>query len=421
MEKKLLIISKTKWLQYIFLFISFQYIGGRLIAYYGGGIHIVFLGLSLLIIISNSSRFRKAAMGNWLITLVVSMLVTFGFSFGGLSIATIVAVICRFLVAWIAVAICPEKFEERLINLCIFLSFFSVIIYFSWNILQIPALNSLTPHMARVIDSEGKTISYGLFILVFDMFNRSRNSGIFGEPGEMQIMVNLALYFLFFRTKNMESNRKIKDIVILIFTMLTVLSTTGLINMAVIFILYLAQAKRSRNKQISNIIMIVVIAFGIYAAFFASPDSFIYENLLDKVTVDGQIDVSQSSGAARTLSFELLSDVFISKPQAMIFGVGFSGLSQFMTEKYALACAGLISGLIMFGIFTYIVIYGKFIQTSIRRRTSWMEVLCLTFFVVMNGLSQPDILSIVPVLLTVYLIYCSDSIKNQECVQNVGY
>lgn len=402
-------ISKEKTTHYILLYIMLQYIGGRLLSYTGSTFHLIALAISLIAIIFHQSRYKNAELINWLILLVVSLSVTVMVTFGGLSIGTSVAILSRFLVTWAAIAWNYDYFVERLVKISVFLCSVSCILFAIVSIVGIGSVSWLLPYLEVILGTDGKPITYGLFLIVFNVMDLTRNAGIFGEPGELQILANMALYFLLFRTPVALNKKKMTYFVLLIITMATNRSTTGLMSTIVLLVCYLLNVK-DEDKKTKRLISLLIAVASVYLVFFAGEDSIITSVLINKMMLNGRIDFQHGTASARMLTFILLENVIRTKPLSLILGIGFNGLVSFVTDETALACAGLISGWIMFGSITYLIIYGKTIGYLTRMKRSVAELICLIFMIINNGLGQPDILSIFVVIIGVY--FCESKWRN---------
>lgn len=402
-------ISKEKTTHYILLYIMLQYIGGRLLPYLGSTFHLIALAISLFAILFHQSRYKNAELINWLILLVASLGVTVMMTFGGLSIGTSVAILSRFLVAWAAIAWNYDYFVERLVKISVFLCSVSCILFAIVSVLGMSSVSWLLPYLEVIQGTDGKPITYGLFLVVFNVMDLTRNAGIFGEPGELQILVNMALYFLLFRTPVDLNKKKMTYFILLIITMATNRSTTGLMSTIVLLVCYLLNAK-DEDKKTKHLISLLIAVASVYLVFFAGEDSIITSALINKMMLNGRIDFQHGTASARMMSFAILEKVIRTKPLSLILGVGFNGLVSFITEETALACAGLISGWIMFGSITYLIIYGKTIGYLTRMKRSAAELICLIFMIINNGLGQPDIMSIFVVIIGAY--FCESKWRN---------
>lgn len=393
-------INKTAIIQYTLIFLMIQYIGGRLFSYFGSAFNIViFLISAFFILKSMNLTLKDKEYFIWIFIIFLSMGLTSFATFGGLSIGTIFSIITRFTIAYAAISANRFKFCERFLKLSVFLCIFSWITFFITSVLNLSIVSPVLPFLPQIRGEDGSTVSYGLFLIVFNVMDKTRNSGIFGEPGEFQMLINLALYFTFFKADYLERKKMHKYLIVFLVTMLTNLSTTGMFNTIAFLIFCLFQPKKKVGVRIKSFIISIFMLLGIYILFFASKDSLIYTAFINKFIDNGQINFNQGTASARVLSFELLGNVIRKEPWSLILGVGYEGLAKY---SYSLAVSGLIFSLIMFGIVTNLIIYGKAICVIKKYSYNIFEFLFIVFMIINNGLGQPDILSIIVILLSCY-------------------
>lgn len=378
-----------------------QYIGGRLISFMGAPFHVMVMAVSLFVVFTHFSRYKNGDYIKWMLLLAFTLGLTIVVTIGGLSIGTTVTVFCRFLVTWAAISWNYDYFVERLIKLSAFLCLISCILFAIIAILGVGAVRWLMSYLPVVYGNRGTPVTYGLFLIVFNVMDLTRNAGIFGEPGELQILVNMALYFLLFRTPETLKEKKIIYFIVFMVTMGTNRSTTGLISYIVILACYLISGI-DKNKKTKSIIMLLIVLTSIYLLFFGGEENLLNTALINKITLNGKLNLHHGTASARMLSFILLADVIRNNPFSLILGVGYDGVGRYITEETALVCSGLISGWIIFGTLTYLVIYGKIANYIIKMKNNIFECLCLIFIMVNNGLGQPDILSIFAVIVGVF-------------------
>lgn len=390
-------------IQYILIFLLFQYIGGRFVSYFGIYFYIGVLVITLGFIILRKKTFTLCKeYFVWVLIILYSMFMTFSITLGDLSFWTILSIMSRFLIVYVAITYDKEMFTERLIKLAGFLSIISWITFYIVNVLNLSIVQPLLPYLAQVKGPAGDTITYGLFVFVFNVMDKTRNSGIFGEPGELQIMVIMALYFMIFHSDNMDKKEKLRYFLIFLITMLTNQSTTGIFNLIALFLVCLFQPNWKIMSSLKNLIFAIVGGVLVYVTFFASEKSLVYRSFINKISVNGNVDFNQGTASARMLSFDLLEKVIQTEPHSLIFGMGYGGLEKY--SEYALVCSGLISGLIMFGSITNLLIYGKIIALIKQLSNNLLEFIFVVFVIINNGIGQPDILSIFPVIIAGYTI-----------------
>lgn len=409
-------ISKEKWTQYFLIYLTLQFIGGRIFTYFGSNMYGVALVIAIMVIVLHYPRYKFPQCQNWIILIGMSLIISFLLTVGDLSARTCLSVMSRFIVVWATVLWNKEEFSKRFVKVTAFLCGASLVTFILMQGPGYSFVSRLFTYLPCVRSIKGVPISYGLFAFVFNVMDPFRNSGIFGEPGEMQIMVNLGLYFVLYNCEDLENKSKIKYIVLFLITMRTNLSTTGLFNTAIIILAFVLGKHRNKNYIVRRFLHVFLVVMVVYLLFFAGENSFVYSAVLNKITVNGKIDLSGSTGSARLLSFIVLNKVISSSPLSLIFGVGFRGMGRFSSEETALACSGLISGLIMYGAITNILIYGKVISLVTKNRINWYETIALIFVILNNGLSQPDIMAVAPVIIAVYFMCRTINYDEENCM-----
>ena len=192
--------------------------------------------------------------------------------------------------------------------------------------------------------------------------------------------------------------------IVYLITIVTIQSTTGYFNLIAFVIAVLISRRDKIPSYVKKIIMIAIAAFAIYMIFGYSEDSFLYRNFFMKILSDsGDVDLAATTGAARTDPMERFGDTIRTVPYKLILGVGYEGLRNLPLGGYT--TCGLINCIAMIGSFSSIILYGKLIISSIKVSKSIIQIALVLFLVINMGLSQPDLLSIMTVLICMYGIY----------------
>lgn len=192
-------------------------------------------------------------------------------------------------------------------NIILIISILSLAIWFGCNA-KIISLHKMTNIAESQVFSAFGFIYYSVLgdtIL--------RNSAIFREPGVYMIMINLSIIFELFIIK--EKKRWI-NIGILTISMISLLSTGGIICLALIYIIYLIRSK----KGIPTLIILALVLI-----IFIIPK--IDEDYINLVFLDKFNEMETSgSGFARMSSFFIPLEIFLDYP---IIGCGYK---DFETE-----------------------------------------------------------------------------------------
>lgn len=96
-----------------------------------------------------------------------------------------------------------------------------------------------------------------LILTNIPLFNIHRNFGPFSEPSRYQLFLNIALFFLLFVKQHVD----VKKVILIITTVITTLSTTGLITLILLFIGYLFK-KNIKNTHKILLVLICVMLLG---------------------------------------------------------------------------------------------------------------------------------------------------------------
>lgn len=241
----------------------------------------------------------------------------------GIHISSIGSILSRFMIVMICFYYDRKYFAERLIKLIVLLSTISLIGYVI--VLTYPEmLKSILSSKVELVNTYWGSYNityYGKLLFTFQE-GLGKNIGIYHEPGLYQIVLNSGLYCILFKNYLLNLNRKqeIMYTVIIIITILTCQSTTGLIGMMILLVIYLFSRRNDySSKVVKRFVILVTIVTGVIFVFQGS-NSTIYKNIIGKViNSHGKIDLSISTGHSRIVS--ALADIEIIKHYP--FGIGY--------------------------------------------------------------------------------------------------
>jgi len=149
-------------------------------------------------------------------------------------------------------------------------------------VLRIPVDSGLVD-MTPVTNSIGVEFYNFVFSIVPDTYVKSRNFGVFREPGVYQFFLLLALY-LNNEVLCWDSEKKLWiGNIILGVTMLTTFATGGMIEMCLLFAILFFEKKWYKNKWILLGLAAVCVMAGIGAAYLVSAQNELYYTFLDMV------------------------------------------------------------------------------------------------------------------------------------------
>ena len=269
----------------------YEYFGGNL------GIRVALLGIVvLLILLQQDAEHDKYLFitGILLACTVLTRLITHG----GVGLGIWVSWALPLLWGAYVVLYDIEHFMERFIKTAVFLAIIGVV-FFLIQVLAPNLLIRLLPIQYNTGFSDKiwyDSINYeeifhpgyGVFLYSYKAGGDSllRNKGIFTEPGICQMLYNTAVFMLlFFQERISLGNKQIKKyLLILIFAIVTVQSTTGYIILSINLIVYLLTATEYKNH-----IKGFLIAFGIcgllllgFDYFLRKDQSFLFISIIQK-------------------------------------------------------------------------------------------------------------------------------------------
>lgn len=398
-------IRTTALYQYLCIYLSIQYIGGRFAEFLGSDFFgILSLSISLFYLIHHFPAFlHEKHFILFLFGLSVSMSATILVTMGGLSVFTALSIISRFLITYTSINIDKKNFTTRFLKLCFLFSCISLILFIYVQISGPELAKTLFfSHLYEIKNAkEWMPSSYGLFFICYNFMNSARNSYMFGEPGQYQMLIMLALYFLTFSKHNIQGKQKIRYFVIFIATMLTIQSTTGFFNLAVFLVCVLCSDIMIISLPIKRRILVFIIGIIIYATFFMSETNIIYIRIISKImdVSTGKLNFAIETGADRIKSILDLFHILYTQPLLLVFGVGYRGI---VSLRGGFSCSGIINTIIMLGFFTCIILYGYIIKGYIKFAPDIYALTFLLFMLFSNGFSQPNLLSITSVIICCY-------------------
>ncbi|MBT4484978.1 MAG: hypothetical protein HOC71_15025 [Candidatus Latescibacteria bacterium] len=170
-----------------------------------------------------------------------------------------------------------KNFPKVYVKVMVGLAILSFVFYFSYLLFYYSGIN-LDSKIIQIATSLGTASSgsgyrYPLIFHTFVLFENSffRNSGMFWEPGAFQGYLILALIFLAFVKNDMPRKQYIRYLLILCSAVLSTLSTTGYIALALIPLLHYNWQARQRSRMMFRlavglvIILPLLVVGGLYA------------------------------------------------------------------------------------------------------------------------------------------------------------
>lgn len=382
-------INKKHILQYFLIYWMLLDAGSAAVSVIGINAYylsLFILGLVGCILYRNTNQFKEVfryRIQLFCIVLIFLYFITFLITSGGLYYTIILQNVGRILIVLYAVMIDRKNFVTRFVNVVTFLASISLIIFWGYFIAGTGFWSFITSHLPIVrAATPSLGAQYGAFILCFNYFDPTRNTYIFGEPGEYQLVISTALFLMLFLKPKFSDIRKKINLIILLVTLVTIQSTTGYFNLIVLVACVLIAPNRSNESDkriIKRFITGLVIIAIIGIIFFDGWDYFVNKVLVEK-TLDesGNIDFTQGTAAGRWNGFVRLWDYMSLHPFNCIFGIGFGN----RIATGVTSCNGFTNSILDFGILTMLWLVYSFtraLYTKLNLSTTFTGL-----FVIMN-------------------------------------
>lgn len=252
-----------------------------------------------------------------------------------------------------------ERFYEIFLKIILFFCVFSLILTVVSN--MYPAFILGFP----VSEYRNFHTVYGLhtFLGIYPS-QINRNCGPFREPGVFEIYLNFALMIVMFRHNS--DKRKLSKILLLVITIVSTESSTGIIAMAAIFAGYLFYRPQNRNKTHKYLRMIVMVGLVIsVVAVLTIPALLLIK--LDSSSTAYSSYLTRHVGTLTDLKLWL---------DAPFFGQGITNYES----MYAGTANSITKALAIYGVvFTFLeaVLLWRFIKVIITRREGTATRLCV--------------------------------------------
>jgi hypothetical protein len=257
--------ASNKILNYILVFILVATSG---IYYFYSSIEYVIIGVAIVIIsffiLNTWQRLDRIAI------LIISLFVMWEaiqfFILGGFEFQPIFGTLIRFFLAYGVIKIVDNKFIPTYINIIYFFSIISLLFYCLYFIPDVTeSLIKFSNQIKPVFEMKSEFGSdWRRNIIIFNFhgyeFEPKRNSGPFWEPGAFVIFLNLALFFHLTLKNSIFSKKSI----VLIVSIISTYSTTGILTLFLIIAWHLYQTKIGYFLRLILLIPIVLIFINLY-------------------------------------------------------------------------------------------------------------------------------------------------------------
>ena len=418
-------VSKNELIQYFLIFVLFMVHGNRVFDTFNDAILILIIAFGGLFILSNQ---KKVGKGNvlFLIILAALLIVLFVMTGGSMMITSILALLARYIIAFHAFYRDKVHFIERFVKLTFFIATVSIVGFILTQLIPDQLQAILPAHTYyRVSPWSGEKIPCSTYhLLIFQFRNDhdiARNIGMFNEPGLYQVILNTALYFLFFKREqcNLDAKRRRKVIIMLLVALITCQSVTGYVGFAIIYFGHIFTAKKNYRWKVLFICSIAAIGLAFYV-MQTGTDSWLYQNVLKKIFDEqGNIDLTRSTGVSRLVSMDADIRLFLSNPLGLgtryYDTVWRSYLRETITDVSS--CVGLTKSFAIYGLVPTLMMLGYYFRNKKRTKENIVDFWVCILLILNTTLAQPSIFFpafIVSVLAMKNTDYLAMTMNSQE-------
>ena len=192
-----------------------------------------------------------------------------------------------------------------------------------------PFLRVLSPFLFPVADFDLYAFLGTFTVRFYSIDKYYRNFGLFSEPGQFQIFLNIGLFLELFSTKKINP----KILLVYIITFLTCNSTNGYISALLIILAYLL-GKNYKEKSLSRIKRYVALLIGASALvviLIKYSDSIFLSTSISKIKeLFTSYNYNQiGSGLERRRAIDTSIKAFLENP---FFGLGYAGLEKYISH-----------------------------------------------------------------------------------------
>lgn len=323
-----------------------------------------------------------------------------------LSLGTALNVTSIPLIIYATYKIDPANYLQRLVKLIFYIALISLILFTATRLFGFNSFSGIFSHLYTSFYREGQVYSYGGFLYRFVTLHSNRNCGPFGEPGQYQCILSVALYFTLFRPYLFEARERMRYMIVFFLTLITTLSTSGYIGMAILIFCFLQYSSRTVDKRMKYVYMVMVICCVLFMSMTKLGNDFMNTVVFQKIFENGQLDFSNNSGGARTISISSVLSTIAHHPITLI-GVGYDELRNMGVG----GCAGFLFLPLAIGIIPFSILFGFcFYQIFKYNKGNW-DIIVRILLVLNMGLGQPHIMNFALFTMMLYPYFTANSIK----------
>lgn len=321
--------------------------------------------------------------------IILTFSLSFTFLGSDLSIGSVLSTLAAFMFTYGIIACDPQNFLQRLLKILFIISVLSIALYTITRFFGMDFFSPLFPHLLvqKADNLSSGYYGYGGFLYRWTFIHQNRNCGPFGEPGQYQGVLSVALYFSLYK-KQIFRNAKQQFLFITVFTLtlLTTLSTNGYIAMTIIYVCYFLDPQINSNIK-QKVKKLILLMLGIFL-FTPLGKDFIQTAILNKFIGENGFTIEENTTGARTKGiFEMID--YIQTNPSVLLGIGYDRLQELNFDTVS----GLPKLLIATGLLSFSVIISGIIY-FIRRYTKNIYKMTLVFMLFISmGIGQSHIMN----------------------------
>lgn len=412
-------ISMFKYLRTLKIIDYFQYFMLYCMICFGGGsipfrlsqdIFLIFILFTSIIIINKRGYILKNITSSYVhyltILFAIYLLIV---TTSTLTLGTSLFAILALAVIYATFLLNPNEFLNRLIQIILFLSLFSLIMFILTRMLGFNTMVGIFRPISAVSIARGSEsiYSYNFYIYSFVIQHQHRNCGPFGEPGQYQCILSAALFFTLFYLNKVTFQYRILAMIIFVFAIVTTQSTTGYISLVVIITAYYIHCniKKIVDKKMKKAFKYLLLFGIIFFVFTSIGHQFIETTIYDKF--DFRSKEIKASGTARQEGITEALKVITQYPETL-WGVGY----DHPIVKSIKSESGLLIYLIAAGIIPFFTLYFYLVRTCFKYSFGVYDAVAKLLVLLNMSLGQPHLINPILFSMILYPFFISYKRKN---------
>ncbi|WP_288669795.1 hypothetical protein [uncultured Bacteroides sp.] len=391
MFKYLQTLKIIDYFQYFMLYCMICFGGGSIPFRLSQDTFLIFVLFTSIIIISRRGHILRNITSSYVhyltILFIAYLLIVITST---LTLGTALFAILALAVIYATFLLNPNEFLNRLIQIILFLSLFSLMMFVLTRVLGFNTMVGIFHPISAVSIARGSEsiYSYNFYIYSFVVQHQHRNCGPFGEPGQYQCILSAALFFTLFHLNKVTPQYRIWAMIVFVFTIITTQSTTGYISLVVIITAYYIHCniKKIVDKKIKNAFKYLLLFGGGFFIFTSIGHQFIETTIYSKF--DFSSKEIKASGTARQEGIEEALKVITQQPETL-WGVGY----DHPTVKSIKSESGLLIYLMAVGVIPFFTLYFYLIRTSFKYSFGIYDAVAKLLVLLNMSLGQPHLIN----------------------------